>query len=251
MSKYVLVHGSWHGGWVWDRVVPLLADAGHDVATLDLPGRGGDPRDPASVTLADHVDAVVAVLEASDPPAIVVGHSFGGFVISHVAERVPERVELLVYLAAFLLRDGQTVLEVATSIPPSVPHIDVREEEGLISVKPQAARLVFYDDCSSEDARLATERLVPEALTPRRTPASLTEERSGSVPRVYVETTNDRALAVSLQRRMVAALPCREVVSIASSHSPFLSMPATLAGCLLAWADETTGTEHGGRSNPR
>jgi pimeloyl-ACP methyl ester carboxylesterase len=250
MSRYVLVHGSWHGRWVWDRVAPVLANAGHDVATPDLPGRGGDPRDPASVTLADHVDTVVEVLETSERPAIVVGHSFGGFVISHVAERVPERVELLVYLAAFLVPDGQTVLEVATSIPPSIPHLELREEEGLISVQPEAARFVFYADCSPEDARWATARLVPEALAPRRTPALLTEERFGSVPRVYVETSNDRALAVSLQHRMHAALPCREVVALASSHSPFLSMPATLAERLLSWADDTTGTADGRRSNP-
>ena len=249
MSRYVLVHGSWHGSWVWDRVAPMLADAGHDVATPDLPGRSGDPRDPASVTLADHVGAVVEVLEASDRPAIVVGHSFGGFVISHVAERVPERVELLVYLAAFLLRQGETVLEVATSILPRVPHLEVQEEEGLIAVRPEAAPLVFYDDCTPEDARWAAARLVPEALAPRRTPAVLTEERSGSIPRVYVETTNDRALAVSLQRRMHSALPCREVVSIASGHSPFLSMPETLAERLLAWGDDTTGTAGGSRAN--
>jgi pimeloyl-ACP methyl ester carboxylesterase len=247
--EVVLVHGSWHGRWAWDRVVPSRVDAGHDVAALDLPGRGDDPRDPASVTLDDHVDAVVEVLEASDRPAIVVGHSFGGFVISHVAERLPERVELLVYVAAFLLRHGQTVLEVATSVPPSVPHLDVREEEGLISVRPEAAPLVFYDDCSPEDARWATALLVPEALVPRQTHAVLTEERFGSVPRVYVETTNDRALAVSLQRRMHSALPCREVVAIASGHSPFLSMPETLAERLLAWGDDTTEPADGRRTN--
>jgi pimeloyl-ACP methyl ester carboxylesterase len=226
-----------------------MSAAGHEVATLDLPGRGDDPRDPAAVTLDDLVDAVAEVLETSGRPAILVGHSFGGFVISHVAERMPERVELLVYVAAFLLRHGETVLEVATSVPPSVPHLDVREEEGLISVRPEAAPLVFYDDCSPEDARWATALLVPEALAPRRTPAVLTEERSGSIPRVYVETTNDRALAVSLQRRMHSALPCREVVAIASGHSPFLSMPETLAERLLAWGDDTTGTAGGRRAN--
>lgn len=250
MSRFVLVHGSWHGGWAWERVAPMLAEAGHDVATPDLPGRAGDPRDPASVTLADHVDAVVEVLEASDRPAIVVGHSFGGFVISHVAERVPERVELLVYLAAFLLRHGQTVLEVAISVPPNVPHLEVREEEGLISVRPEAAPLVFYDDCSPERTRWATARLVPEAITPRRTPAVLTEGRWGSVPRVYLETTNDRALVLSLQRRMHTALPCREVVALASSHSPFLSMPAALAEQLLAWGG-LMGPTDGRRSNQR
>jgi pimeloyl-ACP methyl ester carboxylesterase len=237
MSRYVLVHGSWHGRWVWERVAPILAAAGHDVVALDLPGRGKDRRAPACVTLEDHVATVVEELRASDRPAIVVGHSFGGFVISHAAEREPGHVELLVYLAAFLLRAGETVLQVATSVPPFVQHLDVRADEGLISVRREAAPLVFYDDCTPEDARSATARLVPEALAPRRTPAALTEERFGVVPRVYIETTNDRALSLPLQRRMHAALPCREVVAIDSGHSPFLSMPEALARQLLAWGD--------------
>lgn len=233
MTTYVLVHGSWHGGWVWDRVLPGLAEAGHRVAAPDLPGRGDDPRAPASVTLSDHVDRVVRCLEQVDRPAILVGHSFGGFVISHAAERVPDRVRLLVYVGAFLLRAGETVLEVATSVPPVVPHLDIREDEGVIAVRPEAAREVFYQDCSPEDAQRATARLVPEALGPRRTPAQLTEERFGRVPRVYVETLEDRALPPSLQRKMYEALPCRAIVSLPSGHSPFLSIPDVLVERLL------------------
>jgi hypothetical protein len=115
-------------------------------------------------------------------------------------------------------------------------------------VIPEAAPSVFFDDCTPQDARSATARLVPEALGPRRTPASLTPERFGSVDRVYVETTNDRALRVELQRRMRERLPCREVVAIASGHSPFLSMPAALADILLVWAN---GAERTANDVPR
>jgi pimeloyl-ACP methyl ester carboxylesterase len=180
-------------------------------------------------------------LERGDGPAILVGHSFGGFVISHIAERAPERVDLLVYLAAFLLRAGETVLEVARSVPPAVPHLDVREDAGLVLVRPQAAREVFYDDCSAEDADRAVARLVPEALAPRRTPAWITDERFGRVPRVYLETAHDRGLPLVLQRRMQAALPCRQVVSLASGHSPFLSMPGTLAEHLIRLGGPAVG----------
>ena len=240
MSSFVLVHGSWHGRWVWDRVSAELRARGHVVEAPDLPGRGQDPRPPAGITLADHVDLVSNVVESSRRPVILVGHSFGGFVISHVAERVPDGVELLVYLAAFLLRDGETVLGVAGSISPTVPHLDVREDAGLIAVRPDAAREVFYQDCTAEDVDRAIALLVPEALTPRRTPAELSEERFGRVPRVYMETIDDRALPIELQRRMQAGLPCRDVVSLASGHSPFLSMPRTLAGRLV---DVATGTD--------
>jgi pimeloyl-ACP methyl ester carboxylesterase len=241
ISRYVLVHGSWHGAWVWDRVRPLLVAGGHDVDAPDLPGRGDDPRPPEEITLDDHVDRVVDVLELGDRPAILVGHSFGGFVISHVAERRPELLELLVYLAAFLLRAGESVLEVARSVPPVVPHLDVQEPAGLIVVRADAARDAFYHDCSAEDADRATARLVPEALGPRRTPATITDERFGRVPRVYMETVHDRGLPLALQRRMQAALPCGEVVSLASGHSPFLSMSGTLARHLTRWGTPPRG----------
>lgn len=218
-------------------MAPILSAAGHQVAAPDLAGRGDDPRSPSEITLADHVELVVEAVEASDGSAILVGHSFGGFVISHVAEEAPNRIELLVYVAAFLLRSGETVLGMAGSAPPAIPHLEVREESGLIVVRPDQAREVFYDDCSVEDADRATALLVPEALAPRRTPAEVTEGRFGSVPRDYLETVNDRALPVALQRRMHAALPCRRVVSLESGHSPFFSMPGTLAERLMDVGD--------------
>ena len=242
MSRFVLVHGSWHGRWVWDRVSAALRAWGHEVEAPDLAGRGQDRRPPAEITLTDHVDLVSEVVESSHRPATLVGHSFGGFVISHVAERVPDGVDLLVYLAAFLLRDGETVLGIAGSVSPAVPHLDVREDAGVITVRPDAAREVFYHDCTAEDADRATALLVPEALTPRRTPAELSAERFGRLPRVYMETTDDRALPLELQRRMQSALPCRDVVSLESGHSPFLSMPRTLAERLAEAATSSGDT---------
>ena len=229
MSRFVLVHGSWHGGWVWDRVRRLLVEAGHDVEAPDLPGRGPDSRPSADVTLNDHVSHMREVIESTTTPVILVGHSFGGFVISHVAETIPERIELLVYLGAFLLQEGQSVLDVALSMPPAVPHLDIRESEGLVAVKPERAQEVFYDDCSPEDAAQAVARLVAEALGPRRTPTVITHDRFGGVPRVYIETTRDKALPSSLQKQMHAALPCSKVSTLESGHSPFLSMPKALA----------------------
>jgi pimeloyl-ACP methyl ester carboxylesterase len=233
MSRYLLVHGSWHGGWAWDSVSAILSEAGHDVVAPDLPGRGDDPRDPAEITLADHVDHIAETLGASSSPTILVGHSFGGFVISHVAERMPQSIELLVYVAAFLLRSGQTVLEEAASVPPTIPYLDVDESAGLVHVRRDVARAVFYADCSAADAAWAIARLVPEALAPRRTPASLSDPGFGSCARAYVETVQDRALSIALQREMQEALPCEEVVSLTSGHSPFLSMPSELAEVLL------------------
>src|SRR5262245_45274855 len=112
MATYVLVHGPWHGGWCWERVAPLLRAAGHRVETPDLPGHGDDPTPPAEVGLRLYAEAIERVLVTLEEPAVLVGHGTSGAVVSEVAERCPERVALLVYLAGFLLQTGESVLDV-------------------------------------------------------------------------------------------------------------------------------------------
>jgi pimeloyl-ACP methyl ester carboxylesterase len=113
VSTYVLVHGAWHGSWCWDRVVPLLEKQGHKAVAPDLPGHGADKSPISEVSLQAYADRVVDVLEAQSETVVLVGHSMGGIVISQAAECCPDRVKTLVYLSAFLLRDGESLLQVA------------------------------------------------------------------------------------------------------------------------------------------
>jgi pimeloyl-ACP methyl ester carboxylesterase len=108
VSTYLLVHGGWHGAWCWQRVAPLLRRAGHRVIVPDLPGHGDDPTPIAAVTPGSDVQSVSTVLDTLAEPAILVGHSSGGMVISAAAELRPRVVRALVYLAAFLLPPGVT-----------------------------------------------------------------------------------------------------------------------------------------------
>src|SRR5215216_473082 len=108
MTTFVLVHGGWHGGWCWKRVAPLLRDAGHDVYTPTLTGLGervhlASPQ----VNLTTHITDVVNVIEFEDLSEVVlVGHSYGGVVITGVASKVSDRIKDLVYLDAFVAKDG-------------------------------------------------------------------------------------------------------------------------------------------------
>ena len=86
MSTYVLIHGSWHGAWCWYKVVPRLEQAGHTALAIDLPGHGRDWTPPQDVSMQTYVDSVCGVLDTLPEPAILVGHSRGGIVISQVAE---------------------------------------------------------------------------------------------------------------------------------------------------------------------
>lgn len=113
MSTYVLVHGAWHGQWCWDKVAPLLRQAGHKVVAFDLPAHGQEDKTPLSeVTFDLYVQRTCEVLAAQAEPVILVGHSSGGAVISGIAERSPMKIEKLVYLTAYLIRDGETMRQI-------------------------------------------------------------------------------------------------------------------------------------------
>lgn len=237
MSAYILIHGSWHGGWCWDRVKSLLEEAGHQVVAPDLPGHGQDNTPLSAITLSRFVERVCDVLDSQAEPVILVGHSMGGVVITQAAERRPDKIKLLVYLCAYLPRHGESLLDLAQQDRESLilPNLILDERAGYHAVKAEAIQEVFYQDCSEEDVTWARARLAPqEALAPVATPVQVSPERYGQIPRVYIQCLRDQTVGPALQRQMVIATPCQQVVTLETGHSPFLSAPQALAGHLLA-----------------
>ena len=236
MSAYILVHGAWHGGWCWCKVVPLLEKAGHTVVAPDLPSLGKDKTSVSEVSLALWAEHVCRLVDAQPEPAVLVGHSRGGIVISEAAERRPDKVKTLVYLSAFLLRNGESLLQVANedSMSLVLPNLVVTEDQRSCTVRGAAIRDAFYGDCRDEDVALAKLCLQPEPMAPMATPVAVTEENFGRVPRVYIECLQDRAIPPALQKRMYTASPCQKVISMDTSHSPFFSAPQALVDHLLA-----------------
>src|ERR1700755_3231007 len=110
MARFVLVHGAFAGAWCWKRVSPGVRLAGHDVETLDLPGSGAGETPAADVTLAAYGERVCDVL-AAGPPALLVGHSMGGMAITQAAARRPDLIAGLVYAAAFLPVEGESLID--------------------------------------------------------------------------------------------------------------------------------------------
>src|SRR5713101_4428932 len=111
MATFVLVQGGWVGGWYWKRVTPLLSAAGHEVFAPTLTGLGERAHLAApDIGLETHIQDVLGVLTYEDLSNVVlVGHSYGGMVITGVAERAPERLAHLVYFDAFVPTDGQAL----------------------------------------------------------------------------------------------------------------------------------------------
>lgn len=240
MATFVLVHGACHGAWCWSKIVPRLDALGHRAVAIDLPGLGEDETPVHEVTYEGTIDSVVAAVEREAEPVILVGHSLGGVSISATAERIPERIRLLVYLSAFLPRDGDSVNAIyespdwpqETAAPPPTKSAD-----GLsISHTPDGATQRFFHDCSDEDVAYAVARLKPQPLVMRTTPVRVTSERFGRVPRAYIHCLNDNAAPLARQRKMVALSPCEKVAELPTGHSPFFAAPDLLARTLSGMA---------------
>ncbi len=236
MSNFVLIHGAWHGGWCWDKVVPLLERAGHKAVALDLPGHGRDRTPIPQITLQAYADRVCSVLDAQPEPVVLVGHSMGGIVITQAAEQRPQKIKTLVYLTAFLLRNGESLLQVAQGDTEALvlPNLVMAEDQSHASVGEDVLEEVFYGNCSDEDVAWAKSLLVPQAAAPFSTPVHTTAESFGRIPRVYIECLRDRAISPSVQRQMYTALPCRKVITMDTDHSPFFSAPEELVAHLTS-----------------
>ena len=235
MATFVLVHGAWHGAWCWFKVIPLLEKRGHTVIAVDLPSHGTDRTPTRDVSLELYAERVCRVLDACREPVMLVGHSMGGLVISRAAELRPAKIGKLVYVAAFLLPGGGTILE-ATSTEANaraMADLVINEDGSAAALKPESIRHLFYADCEDSDVVLARTLLVPQALAVSVTPLSTTDENWGRVPRFYIECTHDSAIPIEAQRAMVAQLPCQRVMTLETSHSPFFSSPGELSTHLL------------------
>lgn len=233
MATVMLVHGACHGAWCWDRVVPLIVAAGHRVLVPNLPGRGDKGKPGWRWTLKAYADAIVEAARAADGPVIAVGHSMGGPVISAAAEAAPEPFERLVYVTAFLPVDGDSLASIAAMDKYSELNgaSTLAWLKGVVTIKPDKLHPVYYGDCSDADLEWVRSQLVPESIRPSVTKVRLSD-RFQSVPRSYLRCTQDRALSVQMQDRLIERQPCQHVATLDASHSPFLSMPGAFVEAL-------------------
>jgi pimeloyl-ACP methyl ester carboxylesterase len=227
MTDVVLVHGAFHGPRCWANVQTELTARGLTSDAVELPLRG---------LAADALVARAAIEDAA--PCIVVGHSYGGVVISEAASGVPG-VGGLVYVAAFMLDAGEDQLAILSEHDSDLLGSLVAVDGG-IAVDPTRAREVFYSDLTPDDAAEIIADLRPmrgaadeRADGPRREPAWKV------IPATYVACTRDRALPIAAQRSM--ATRAERVVEMPTDHSPFLTRPAELAALIAERFDAAGG----------
>lgn len=240
MKTFILIHGSWHSAWNWHKVVPLLEKAGHQATAVDLPGMGRDKTPITEVKMKTTVEKICNIIDGIEGKVILVGHSKNGIMISQAAEYRSDKIEKLIYLAAYLIPDGKTQREYSIQDTEGVlkPYVTQYPELNAHTLQPEIYKEGLYHDCDDNITELAKVLLCHEPVESGITPLQLTEERFGTVPRYYIECTEDRAVTPFIQRKMYEEMPCSKVYSMKTSHSPFFSKPAELTEILCEIAEE-------------
>jgi pimeloyl-ACP methyl ester carboxylesterase len=238
MARMVLVHGAFGRAACWDRVGPGLRAAGHSVEAIDLPGQGDDPTPVEQITLDRYAQRVCEAL-AGGPPAMLVGHSMGGMVITQAAARCPDRIERLVYVAAFLPWDGMSLIDM-TQLPEAAgdsvqSNLVVDGDPPVATMPPEAVREALCHCADDEAAAWAASIRGRQPVVPFTNPVALDgpdTDAFAALPRAYVTCLQDRAIKPALQRRMLETAGCDPVIEIDTDHSVWASRPDELAAAL-------------------
>jgi pimeloyl-ACP methyl ester carboxylesterase len=240
-ATFVLVHGSWHGGWAWEGVAERLEREGHRTVAPTLAGHGPDAS-RAGVRHADCVDSVVSVVEELDLDDItLVGHSFGGSVISKVAERIPERIARLVFFTAFVLEDGQSIVD-------NLPGEQVAEFErsaaasadNTVACPWEIFQTAFMQDAGEEHARAVWSRLAPQPYATWTDKLDLERFYALDIPRTYIACRDDLALDPGgWHPGMSSRLGSFDLLEMDGSHEVMFTNPGAVAERLMAAAVPT------------
>ena len=233
---YVLVHGAWTSSAGLEGVKALLEKAGEKVVLVSLPGHGDDQTPPNTLTMDAYRDKTIEAINSLQGKVILVGHSMAGIVISAVAEKIPNRIDKLIYLAAFLPANGQSLLDLATTDKDSYlgKALMPSEDKLTIGIKQDVIVSAFCQDAPDGVKKFVVSTFRAEPAIPLTNKVTLTRENFGHVPKYYIHTLQDHAVSPDLQKRMVVAAPnVKKEYSLDSSHTPFLSMPDQLVDLLV------------------
>lgn len=230
MADFVLVHGAWHGAWCWKKILPGLWAAGHRVFPVTLTGTGERAHQLApGITLRTHIDDVAAVVEAEElQDAIVVGHSYGGMVISGLADRMPERIARLVYLDAVVPLPGECWSSTHSEQTQAQRREAIAKTGSIAPADPAMFGL------AGDDAQWVARRQTPHPGGVYDDPLNFDAERVAALPRTFIDCNAPPLATIAVMRERVRQQPGWQVLEIATGHDAMISAPAELLRQLLA-----------------
>jgi pimeloyl-ACP methyl ester carboxylesterase len=227
-TNIVLVHGAWADGSSWSKVIPILQNAGHRVIAVQLPLH----------SVADDVATVKRAIELVGGPTILVGHSYGGFVITNAGYN-NQNVTGLVYLAAFAPDEGESLL---TFMDPSTlpPGFLVFDSGGFAYINPDIFAQAFAQDVNKTEAEIMS-----AVQTPTPTSQAVLAEPSGppawkQLPTWYQVSESDHIIPPDAQRQFAQQMNAT-TISVNASHASLVSHPDEIAQLILEAAKGSTG----------
>lgn len=239
MTTFVLVHGAWHGGWCYRETARALRAAGHDVFTPTHTGVGERAHQGTeNITLETHIRDVCGVFEAEELSDVVLcGHSYGGMVITGVADRMPERIRALVYLDAFVPEHGQSLSSLAPlTVAPEVAtgFVDFLRGSALEGHGLRAAPMpAEASGTKAENCAWINRRCVPQALATFEMPILLTGAGAAVKERVYILADGWGPSPFPYFAAKFEGQPNWTVSRLPCGHEVMVDMPGELADELL------------------
>jgi pimeloyl-ACP methyl ester carboxylesterase len=238
MTTIVLVHGAWGGAWIWRRVLGPLRAAGHEVhaATLTGDGERAHLRHPA-ISLQTHIDDVLGLIDAEElSDLVLVGHSYGGMVITGVAEvltaRGPRALRRLVYVDAMVPVPGEGW---GTGHPPAVVQARLAAAKTHDNALPPPDPRDF--GIAGADRDWLLRRQVPHPFGMYRVPLHFDGERWARVPRTFIDCNQPAYPTIDAMRQRVRSQPGWHLAELPTGHCPMVSAPQALVDILLELLD--------------
>ena len=236
MATFVLVHGAWHSGRELELTASIMRNSGHLVLTPTLMGNG--PEDAKTVGLEDAIQSLLNYIEENKLSDIVLaGHSFGGFIITAVADRMPARIRRLIYWNAFVPHNGESQCDL---MPPHyVAMFDANYAErgdGSVTVSFPVWRDVFMNDADLETATRTYRLLNPHPYKTFTDKVSLSADPAAmQIPKSYINCMDDTGLPQSFgwHPRLSERLGLFRLIQIPGGHELCFSDPPRLAQALL------------------
>lgn len=239
-NTYFLVHGAWCGAWSWDKLKPLLERAGHTVIAPDMPAHGKDTSSISEQNLEKYARFVESLISPLDGKVILVGHSFGGMIISQAACYIPHKIKKLVYISAFFPQDGQSGVGITKSLLPTF-HEKLLDSgyDFILSDDGKSSSLMLescadfiFNDIPRDEALILSKKFCPESNDAQQQPVILNNKFS-DIPKAYIRCLLDKTIDINLQDKMIADNSCYEVYTLNTGHCPFESEPQKVADILL------------------
>jgi pimeloyl-ACP methyl ester carboxylesterase len=215
IKNIVLVHGAWADGSSWSKIVPLLQAKGLRVACVQIP----------LTSIADDVAATNRIVNAQDGPVLLVGHSYGGVVITEAG--VNPKVAGLVYVAAFAPDEGERLADWAQPFGTTQAFIELEPiEDGFVLLSAKRIRETFAEDLSSADQNILIATQGPLQSAVLRTPIKAAAWRTK--PSWFIVASNDHTISPE-QQKVAAKRMSAKILTVATSHVAILAKPREVA----------------------